>query len=136
MADLVSLIAAEVGDHVFDGCDYCSCGSRFDHWTEGVASVHTQYSLHVAGVVADRLNEQPSLEPLPEPVMAKFDRLPLPMQMRVAANVMDEVNRIHRERAPMAGNSRNEPISASSMRYLADFWEHEMVRKAERTARG
>lgn len=69
-----------------------------------------------------------NLTDLPEPVMAQFDRLPLAMQMRVAARVMDEVNRIYRERHPESGNSQNEPISPSSMRYLADQWEFEMVK--------
>ena len=32
------------------------------------------------------------LSDLPEPVMAQFDRLPLPMQMRVAADVLRRVN--------------------------------------------
>jgi hypothetical protein len=32
------------------------------------------------------------LTELPEPVMAQFDRLPLPMQMRVAAEVLRKVN--------------------------------------------
>lgn len=32
------------------------------------------------------------LTDLPEPVMTQFDRLPLPMQMRVAAEVLRKVN--------------------------------------------
>lgn len=32
------------------------------------------------------------LTDMPEPVMAEFDRLPLPMQMRVAADVLRKVN--------------------------------------------
>ena len=44
-------------------------------------------------------------------------------RMRDAADVMDEVNARFRKERPMAGITANEPISASSMRYLADDWE-------------
>lgn len=63
------------------------------------------------------------LEDVPEPVMAQFDRLPLAMRMRVAARVMDEVNARFRTENPQMGFSSNEPISASSMRGLAEDWE-------------
>lgn len=64
------------------------------------------------------------LTDVPEPVMAQFDRLPFAMQMRVAARVMDAVNQRCRHDAPRMGLSENEPISPSSMRYLADQWEY------------
>ncbi|QSM01155.1 hypothetical protein SEA_NANOSMITE_131 [Mycobacterium phage Nanosmite] len=63
------------------------------------------------------------LHDMPEPVMAQFDRLPFAMQMRVAASVMSAVNERYRKEYPTAGNSVNEPISPSSMRFLADVWE-------------
>lgn len=44
-------------------------------------------------------------------------------RIRDAAAVMDTVNERFRNEHPMAGNSANEPISASSMRFLADEWE-------------
>lgn len=44
-------------------------------------------------------------------------------QMRSAADVMDAVNARYSSEHPIAGNSGNEPISASSMRFLADLWE-------------
>ena len=69
------------------------------------------------------MSELPELSDIPEPVMARFKRLPFPMQMRVAADVMDAVNQRYRREYPTAGNSANEPISPSSMRYLADYWQ-------------
>ncbi|MCV7434835.1 hypothetical protein [Mycolicibacterium bacteremicum] len=65
------------------------------------------------------------LTDLPEPVMVGFDRLPFPMRMRIAADVMDAVNVRFRKECPTVGISQNEPISPSSMRFLADTWQME-----------
>jgi hypothetical protein len=63
------------------------------------------------------------LQDLPEPIAARFQRLPLEMRMRLAADVMHEVNERYRRENPRAGFSPNEPISESSMRGLADLWQ-------------
>lgn len=62
-----------------------------------------------------------------EPVSTEFDRLPLPMQMRVAASVIDKVNR-------RAGDIKSMPPldhewCSSSLHRWAEAWEVEDVKR-------
>ena len=98
--------------------DSCRCGVG---WADTTIAAHqADVLLGLSGVAVTAL---PELSDISEPVMARFDRLPFSMRMRVAADVMDAVNERHRREYPTAGISANEPISPSSMRYLADFWQ-------------
>lgn len=55
-------------------------------------------------------------------ILADFEDLPLTVKMRAAAAVLDEFNSRFSAEHPMAGHSSNEPVSASSLRGVADHW--------------
>lgn len=78
-------------------------------------------------LIPELIAEVERLRDLPEPAADRFWRLPLSMRMRLAADVLHEVNERYRSEHPRAGNSPNEPISESSMRWLADYWQRSGV---------
>ena len=115
MADLKTVLTetlreALVSEHPFNGGVY---PEWFREWIDKAAPKAADRLLGLPGVAVTQL---PELSDIPEPAMARFDRLPFPMRMRVAAGVMDAVNERHRREYPTAGISANESISSSSMR--------------------
>lgn len=74
-------------------------------------------------------NWEPKGDPIPEPVVDRFKRLPLPMQMRIAASVIDSVNRRRSEIASMPPLDHS--WNSSSLHRWADAFEaedHEDIR--------